>query len=150
MRSLTSSSLRVVVPVVRACAVALLFWACTASPPQDVMLSYSCAAPPADLASCSADADCATVTAGCYCGAQPVNGVAHKYATAAQGCEETAASACALGCANGPGMLAQDGKTAEAVTSIGFHCDHTSGATGTCKSYVPSLPSGPGDPPTGW
>lgn len=137
-------------PVVRACAVALLFWACSATPAQDVMLAYSCQAPPADLTACSKDADCATVAVGCYCGAQPVNGVAHKYANTAQGCEDTAATTCALGCASGPGMLTQDGKTVEANAVIGFHCDHTSGATGTCKSYVPSLPSGPGDPPTGW
>jgi len=113
------------------------------------MLSYSCGTLPSDLTTCSIDADCATVRVGCYCGPQPVNGVAHRYASAAQTCENTAASACALGCVNGPGMVTQDGTQVDVVTKIAGRCDH-SGATGICKSYVPSAPSEPGVPPTGW
>jgi hypothetical protein len=114
------------------------------------MVSYSCNAPPSDLTACSIDADCTTVVVGCYCGAQPVNGVARRYATTAQTCEDTAASTCALGCVSEPGMVAQDGTKADVSTSVASHCDHAAGTTGTCKSYVPSVP-GPGDPPpTGW
>jgi hypothetical protein len=113
-------------------------------------MSYSCAAPPADLAACSADADCTTVALGCYCGTQPVNGVARRYAPTAQACEEQAASACALGCATQLKLLVQDGTQVEPGTIIAARCDH-SGATGVCKSYVPTGGSGSGDPmPGGW
>jgi hypothetical protein len=141
----------VVMPIVQACALGFLFWACSSSSSQDaVVLSYSCATPPADLATCSVDADCATFAVGCYCGMQPVNGVASKYAATAQSCEETAAGACALGCANQPGMVAQDGTKAVVGTRLAAHCDH-SGATAICKSFVPPAGGGSGDPtPGGW
>ena len=119
-------------------------------PSQGGTSAYSCKAPPADLATCSIDADCATVTIGCYCGAQPVNGVAQRYAATAQSCEDTAASTCALGCSNELALLAQDGNKTNIGAPIAVRCDHTSGATGTCKSYVPSVPAGSGDPPSGW
>lgn len=137
--------------MIQACAIALLFWACSSMPPpQEMMSSYSCQAPPADLTACASDTDCATVVVGCYCGLQPVNGVAHKYATAAQACEDTAASTCALGCATQTGMVAQDGSKADVAATIAAHCDRSSG-TGTCKSYVPTaLTGGSGDPPSGW
>jgi hypothetical protein len=113
-------------------------------------VSYSCAAPPTDLAGCSVDADCTTVALGCYCGAQPVNGVARKYATTAQGCEQTATTMCALGCATQPGMMTQDGTKVAVGTVLAARCDH-SGATGVCKSFVPPPGSGSGDPPpSGW
>lgn len=114
------------------------------------MASYICSTPPSDLAACSVDADCATVAISCYCGAQPVNGVADKYATTAQTCEDTAASTCALGCATELGMVAQDGNKAGAGATIAARCDHSAATTGTCKSYVPTAATGPGDPPTGW
>lgn len=133
--------------MIQVCAVGLLLWACSSAPQQDGMSSYSCMAAPADLAACSIDADCATVAIGCYCGAQPVNGVAGRYATTAQACEEAAAGTCALGCVNEPGLVTQDGTKAAAGTTVAVRCDHSVGTTGTCKSYVPS---GPGDPPTGW
>ena len=135
-------------PMAHACAVAVLLWACSSSPQQDAMSSYSCKAPPQDLAACASDADCATVTVGCYCGAQPVNGVAHKYATTAQACEETAASTCALGCANELKLVTQDGTKADLGTATAARCDHAAGATGTCKSYV--APPGSSDLPSGW
>ena len=127
--------------MLQTCAIGLLLWACSSSPPQSETLSYSCQAPPADLAGCASDADCATVVVGCYCGAQPVNGVAHKYAATAQACEDSAASTCALGCATQTGMVAQDGSKVDVAATIAAHCDRSSG-TGTCKSYVPSAPSG--------
>ena len=113
-------------------------------------MSYSCVAPPADLAGCSVDADCATVAMGCYCGAQPVNGVARKYSMTAQACQDTAASTCSMGCATEAKMLVQDGTKADAGVKLGARCDH-SGATGVCMSYVPPTGGGSGDPtPTGW
>jgi hypothetical protein len=48
-------------------------------------------------------------------------------------------------------MVAQDGSKADVAATIAAHCDRSSGTTGTCKSYVPSVPSGgSGDPPSGW
>jgi len=136
--------------MLHACTIGLLFVACSSSPPQSETLSYSCQTPPADLTACAGDADCATVVIGCYCGEQPVNGVAHKYAATAQSCEDTAASTCALGCATQTGMIAQDGSKVASATTIAAHCDRSTG-TGVCKSYVPSTPTGgSGDPPTGW
>jgi hypothetical protein len=140
----------VVTPIV-ACALGLLLWSCSSTPQDATAVSYSCGAPPTDFAGCSVDADCATVALGCYCGVQPVNGVARKHATTAQACEETAASMCPLGCPNQPGMVAQDGTKAGVGTILAAHCDH-SGATGICKSFVPPPGgSGSGDPtPGGW
>lgn len=111
-------------------------------------MSYSCSSPPADLAGCSVDADCATVALGCYCGQQPVNGVARKYAATAATCEETAATKCALGCANQLGEVAQDGASPGTGTVLAVHCDH-SAAVGVCKSYVGPSGGGSGGPMTG-
>jgi len=83
------------------------------------------------------------VAMGCYCGAQPMNGVGRKYATTAQSCQDVAASACALGCPSETGQVAQDGNKPDATTRIVVRCDHA-----TCKSYVSSAPSG--EPPSGW
>jgi hypothetical protein len=78
-----------------------------------------------------------------------VNGVARKYAQTAHGCEETAATTCALGCATQPGLMTQDGAKADLGTVLAARCDHTT-ATSFCKSYVPA-PGGSGDPnPGGW
>lgn len=115
-------------------ALALVLAACNDAPGDGA--AYRCDAPPADLAACLVDADCATVARGCYCGAQPVNGVATKYAEPALACEQAAASSCALGCANEPGEVAQDGKKVAAGAAIAVRCDHSAGA-GTCMSYVP-------------
>lgn len=110
--------------------------------------SYVCASPPADLAGCAVDGDCTTVAIGCYCGAQPVNGVARKYAPTARSCEDTAASTCALGCATQPKLVVQDGAMADPGTLLAAHCDR-SGATPTCKSYI-APPGGGSDPGGGW
>ena len=121
---------------VRACAVGLLLWACT-SATEDRATSYRCKAQPLDLTACSIDADCATVALGCYCGAQPVNGVASKYAATARDCEDAAASTCALGCANEPGQVAQDGHRTDLGATVAVRCDHSTAGAGTCLSYVP-------------
>jgi len=152
MPSLASYRTRVIAPIVRACALGLLLWSCTSSPQEQMSPSYSCAPspPPADFAGCTVDADCTTVARGCYCGAQPVNGVARKYAATAQACEQTAAMTCTRGCANQPGMVTDDGTMVDAGTILAARCD-LSGPTGVCKSFVPPPGSGSGEPPpTGW
>lgn len=143
----TSCQPHVVTRIV-ACAIGLLLGSCSSSTPDVVTVSYSCVSPPADLAGCTVDADCTTVAMGCYCGAQPVNGVARKYATTARSCEDTAASTCALGCATQPKLLAQDGSMVSPDTVLAARCDH-SGATAVCKSYVPPDGGGSGDPGSG-
>jgi hypothetical protein len=111
-------------------------------------MSYACASPPADLAGCSVDADCITVAIGCYCGAQPVNGVALKYAATARSCETTAASTCARGCATQAKVVLQDGTLVDPTTVIGAFCDH-SDATSVCKSKIAPAGGGSGDPGSG-
>jgi hypothetical protein len=120
--------------LIDALAVALLLAGCSSTPGSGA--TYLCKAPPPDLAACATDADCATVEVGCYCGPQPVNGVAVKYAQAAQSCEDAAASACALGCLNELALTTQDGKKAALGTRVAVRCDHP-GASGTCTSYLP-------------
>lgn len=100
----------------------------------DSEASYNCKAPPPDLATCSTDADCTTVAVGCHCGAQPVNGVARMYATAAQSCETAASNTCALGCPTEPRRVAQDGKKADIDATIPVRCDSS---IATCKTYLP-------------
>ena len=121
-------------PAFRALTVGLVLWGCSSTP--GVVTAYNCKAPPTDVAACATDADCATVEVGCYCGPQPVNGVASRYAQAAQSCQDDAASACALGCANELALQAQDGKKAALGTPVAVRCSR-SGATGTCTSYLP-------------
>jgi hypothetical protein len=147
MQRQTSSWPRVVT-LVATCAIGFALGSCSASTPEVVNLSYVCASPPTDLAGCAADADCTTVAIGCYCGAQPVNGVARKYAATARGCEDTAASTCALGCATQAKLVTQDGTTVEPTTFIAAYCDH-SGATAVCKSRVPPAGGSGGDPGSG-
>jgi hypothetical protein len=72
---------------------------------------------------CQSANECTTVARGCYCGAQPVIGIAKTFATAAQACETTAASKCALGCANMPGQTAEDGKNDIDGGTIEVLCD---------------------------
>ena len=121
-------------PLIGALAAALLLGACSSTP--GVGTAYNCKAPPADLAACATDADCATVEVGCYCGPQPVHGVAVRYAQAAQSCEDTAAGTCALGCLNELALQTQDGKKAALGTPVAARCDR-SVASGTCTSYLP-------------
>jgi hypothetical protein len=119
---------------VRACVAGLALWGCSSGPATG--LAYDCSAPPAGLAACTTDADCTTVELGCYCGPQPVNGVAVKYAQAAQSCQDAAASSCALGCLNELALKAQDGKKAALGTPVAVRCDRSS-ASGACTSYLP-------------
>lgn len=123
-------------PRATALVIACLLGACGSSLEGDVAPPGDCPALPANTAACAVDADCATVAIGCFCGAQPVNGVAVDYATEAQACEDAAANKCFRGCLTEFQALAQDGKKADRTT-IAVRCDHASGATGTCKSYVP-------------
>lgn len=136
-----------IVTLIAACAIGAGLGSCSASAPEVVSVSYECASPPADLTGCSSDADCTTVDIGCYCGAQPVNGVARKYATTARGCEVTAASTCSLGCATQAKFVISDGTMVNPGTFIGAYCDH-SGSTAVCKSFLPPEGSDPGS--GGW
>jgi hypothetical protein len=68
---------------------------------------------------------------GCYCGAQPAVGISKTSGSAAAACESKAAAACARGCANFPGRVAQDGKTTVDGT-ISVRC-----SSGTCKTFIP-------------
>src|SRR5215510_12691905 len=122
-----------IVTLIASCAIGAGLGSCSSSEPEVMSISYECAAPPSDLAGCTVDADCTTVDTGCYCGPQPVNGAARKYATTARGCETTAASSCALGCATQPKRMIQDGTMVDPGTFIGAYCDH-SGAASVCKS----------------
>jgi hypothetical protein len=94
--------------------------------------TYRCAAPPPDLAACTQDVDCAIVATGCYCGAQPVVGVAAVYVAAAGSCERAAATTCALGCAVSAMRQTQDGKTVAENAPINVRCDG-----GACKTSAP-------------
>lgn len=134
-----------------ACVLGFVLGSCSSSPQEMTSVSYACASPPADLAACAVDADCTTVAIGCYCGAQPVNGVARKYAVTAGSCEETAAGTCALGCATRAQLVVQDGTMVNPGTTLGAHCDR-SGAAPVCKSFVPATGSGSGGDPGsgGW
>jgi hypothetical protein len=62
---------------------------------------------------CATAADCLMVARGCYCGAQPIIGVAKSAQMAAQACESEAQTKCALGCANAPGHVGEDGQNDE-------------------------------------
>jgi hypothetical protein len=72
------------------------------------------------------------VAAGCYCGIQPVNGVAIAMLSYAQACEATASASCTRGCATVDGQLAQDGNSVADGDTIAVRCD-----VGLCKTYVP-------------
>jgi hypothetical protein len=62
---------------------------------------------------CVTAADCLMVARGCFCGAQPIIGVAKSAQPAAQACESQAEKSCALGCANAPGHVGEDGQNDE-------------------------------------
>jgi hypothetical protein len=94
----------------------------------------TCYEVPSEIAVCSSDSDCTTYLDGCYCGSQPMNGVNVTHAAAVNTCEAGAAEHCALGCANFPGFIAEDGNMADSSASISVHCEP---ATNLCKTYVP-------------
>jgi len=62
---------------------------------------------------CGTAADCLMVAVGCYCGAEPVIGVAKTAQPAAQACESQAEKSCALGCAKTTGHVGEDGQNDE-------------------------------------
>lgn len=72
---------------------------------------------------CATASDCTTIAKGCYCGAQPVIGISRTAASAATACEMNAASHCALGCANFPGRVAEDGMNDVDGGAIQVQCD---------------------------
>lgn len=121
-------------PALRALGLCLALWGCA---PDSRSASYDCDAPPSDVAACVTTADCTTVVVGCYCGAQPVNGVALGFAAPAQACEDTAAANCRRGCSNELAMRAQDGQKAASASAIAVRCETQGSAAGTCQTYVP-------------
>jgi hypothetical protein len=72
---------------------------------------------------CATVADCTTVAVGCYCGAQPVIGIAKSISALATACEAESAKTCARGCANSPGQVAEDGQNADDGGTIVVKCD---------------------------
>jgi hypothetical protein len=95
--------------------------------------SFDCKSPPADLKSCTSNSDCGQVGKGCYCGSQPVTGVALRYLDADAACESAAAMTCPLGCASAPGQVADDGKIVPDGSSASVRCN----ASNVCETYVP-------------
>jgi hypothetical protein len=98
--------------------------------------TFSCAAPPSDLASCATANDCGIVAKGCYCGQQLEYGVAMKYLATQAACEQSAANSCALGCANFPGHIAQDGQSDIDGGTISVRCAVADGGALTCLTFV--------------
>lgn len=94
----------------------------------------TCNEVPAEIAACAQDSDCTTYLDGCYCGAQPMNGVNVTHASAVQSCEAGARDHCALGCPNFPGFVAEDGTMVDSAAMVSVHCEL---ATSLCKTYVP-------------
>jgi hypothetical protein len=72
------------------------------------------------------------VAKGCYCGAQPIIGVAKTAQPAAQTCESQAEKSCALGCANAPGHVGEDGQNDEGTgKNLEVFCDN-----GQCRTRL--------------
>ena len=114
--------------------------AAEASDAPETSTSYACNAPPPDLTACANNDDCATVDVGCYCGSQPVIGVALKYATTAAMCQQAESDACTRGCVTVPGRQAQDGMMIPDGQPASVRCDlqgAMTGTTGICTTYVP-------------
>jgi hypothetical protein len=80
--------------------------------------------------------DCGMVAGGCYCGQQPVYGVAKRYLAAEDACEATAANNCALGCANAFGQRAQDGNSNLDGGTIAVRCAAVDGGALACQTFV--------------
>ena len=76
-----------------------------------------------NVKACNTASDCTTIAKGCYCGAQPVIGISKSAAAAATACEMKASSQCALGCANSPGRVAEDGANDVDGGTIQVLCD---------------------------
>lgn len=72
---------------------------------------------------CGTADDCAWVALGCYCGVQPVVGVAKTVAEQAAACEQAAAQDCMLGCPNAPGHQAEDGHEDVDGGAIAVRCN---------------------------
>ncbi len=81
---------------------------------------------------CASVADCAMIARGCFCGAQPIIGIAKEFVAAAEACETKVGKSCPLGCANFPGHVAEDGKNDIDGGSIKVLCD-----LGKCHTVLP-------------
>ena len=81
---------------------------------------------------CTSASDCAMIARGCYCGSQPVIGIAKAHLAAAEACEAAARSSCALGCPNAPGRVADDGRNDLEGGTIAVACD-----LGKCHTLLP-------------
>jgi hypothetical protein len=92
---------------------------------------------PLDLTACTHDDDCGQVERGCYCGRQPVTGVAERYRIDAARCELEAARNCALGCPVQSGFVADDGRNIDNGGSLANRCERTDAGVGRCRTYVP-------------
>ena len=90
---------------------------------------------PASAADCVTDDECATIARGCYCGAQPVDGVKRRSVEAAAVCEARSGAACALGCAVFPGQRTQDGQTVTDGGVVAVRCARD-GGVGRCATYA--------------
>jgi hypothetical protein len=66
--------------------------------------------------------DCTMVARGCYCGQQPIRGIKTARAARATACEAKEADECALGCAQLPGKLAEDGQSDQDGGTITVEC----------------------------
>lgn len=97
----------------------------------------ACPLPPLDLTACTHDDDCGQVERGCYCGRQPVTGVAERYRIDAARCELEAARNCALGCPVQFGFVADDGRNIDNGGSLANRCERTDAGVGRCRTYVP-------------
>ncbi|MFO0669447.1 MAG: hypothetical protein U0235_07465 [Polyangiaceae bacterium] len=92
---------------------------------------------PLTYATCNSESECALVDLGCYCGGQPVVGVAKSFEAEAAACEATHAKTCALGCPVMDGFSTQDGKTPASRGVIKVRCVSRDGGPKRCESYVP-------------
>lgn len=103
-------------------------------PPADVP---QCPLAPLAITACARDEDCAQVRRGCYCGRQPVTGVAERFRIDADRCEREAERSCALGCPVQSGLVADDGRDIDDGGTIANRCERGDGGAGVCRTYVP-------------
>lgn len=87
--------------------------------------------------SCTTDSECRALARGCFCGQQPVVGVATRWFASAVLCEDRAIRMCALGCPVSPGQVAQDGRSPADGGAIVVRCDRSDGGVGRCRTSVP-------------
>ena len=90
------------------------------------------------FAACGDMSDCSFVLGGCYCGDRPALGVSSAFEAAAEACETHRSDNCALGCASGLDVVAQDGKITSEAGAIAVRCEvPPDGGPKQCLTYVP-------------